>query len=259
MPWASWLVLLRIVFIYLVPIFMLGLVLQVPLDEKAAAGGISPFVAALDAAGIPIVPSIINALIMLAVFSMANASVFASSRALHAVCMRDMGPAIFKKIKWDRPIWALAVVFAVSFLTFLKAAPNGDAIFQWLLALAASANYFTWIAICLCHIRFRWAIRRQGLNPVGLVGWQAPLGIPGSVFAIVVFLFALAAQITAGFKSPLPNPPHPIVGILGTITFFTLWLGYKVFKREWKIMTPLEDIDLEVKPEVRETEALPYF
>lgn len=35
-------------------------------------------------------------------------------------------------------------------------------IFNWLLALSALSTLFTWLSICLCHIRFRQAWKLQG-------------------------------------------------------------------------------------------------
>ncbi|KAI1455631.1 amino acid permease/ SLC12A domain-containing protein [Annulohypoxylon moriforme] len=236
----------RIVWLYLLPIFMLGLVLEIPLNEHTQSGGISPFVAAVGQANLPVLASVLNGIIMVAVFSMVNASVFASSRALQAISARGMGPAIFAKIKWGHPIWALALALFISFLSLVKMASNGDKVFDWLLALAAGSNYFTWISICACHIRLRLAIRRRGLQDDDILGWKSPPGIVGSAVAILIFVFGLTAQIVAAVRSPLPKPPHVLASILGIIVVFIFWAGYMVVKRS-VLFIPLDQIDLRIK------------
>ncbi|KAI1372545.1 amino acid permease/ SLC12A domain-containing protein [Hypoxylon crocopeplum] len=246
MPLACKIVPVRIIWLYLLPIFMLGLVLQVPLDEDMQSGGISPFVAAMDQAGLPVLATIFNVIIIVAIFSMASASAFASSRALQAISARGMGPRLFAKVKWGHPIWALVLVFVVSLLSLVKAAENGDKVFDWLLALAAGSNYFTWMSICVCHIRLRLAIRKKGLEEDQILKWKSPAGVAGSALAIAVFLFGLSAQIVAATRCPLPRPPHILSSVLGIIVVFLFWVGYMVVKRG-ALLIPIDQIDLQVK------------
>ncbi|KAI0108105.1 amino acid permease/ SLC12A domain-containing protein [Daldinia grandis] len=246
MPLACNIVPLRIIWLYLVPILMLGMVLKVSLDGNVQSGGISPLVAAMDQANLPVIASIFNGIIIVAIFSMASASVFASSRALQAMSARGMGPRLFAKIKRGYPIWALALVFSISLLSFIKISKDGDIVFNWLLALASGSNYFTWISICVCHIRLRLAIRRKGLENRDALKWQSPPGIGGSMVAIVIFVFGLVAQIIAAVQSPLPNPPHVLSSFLGIIVVFVFWAGYMVLGNS-VLLTPLDQIDLQAK------------
>ncbi|KAI1408308.1 amino acid permease/ SLC12A domain-containing protein [Hypoxylon sp. FL1857] len=244
----------RVIWLYLLPILVLGLVLEIPLDASVYSGGISPFVAAMDQARIPILASVFNGIIIIAIFSMANASVFASSRALQAISARGMGPPLFAKIKWGHPIWALALIFLISLLSLVKMAKNGDMVFDWLLALAAGSNYFTWMSICVCHIRLRMAIWRRGLDENDILKWKSPPGIIGSAVAILIFVFGLSAQIVATARSPLPKPPHILSSILGIIVVFVCWAGYMIVRRG-VFWIPLDQIDLKIK--IEESDASP--
>ncbi|KAI8964334.1 amino acid permease/ SLC12A domain-containing protein [Daldinia sp. FL1419] len=248
MPIACNIVPIRMIWLYLIPIFMLGMVLKVSLDGDVQSGGMSPFVAAMDQANLPIIASVFNGIIIVAIFSMASASVFASTRALQAMSARGMGPRLFAKVKRGYPIWALVLVFVISLLSLVKMSRDGDIVFNWLLALASGSNYFTWISICVCHIRLRLAIRKKGLEERNVLKWKSPPGIGGSVIAIIIFLFGLAAQIAAAIKSPLPKPPHVLSGFLGVIVVFVFWAGYMIFG-ERVLLTPIDKIDLEVKTE----------
>ncbi|CAJ2503165.1 Uu.00g105590.m01.CDS01 [Anthostomella pinea] len=259
---ASRLVAGRVVGLYLLPILMVGLVLSIPLEDTAKEHTdtkTSPFVLAVARAGIPVLPQIMNGIILVAIFSMANASVFASSRALRAISSQGMGPKFCGLVKWDRPVGALIVVFLFSLLAFAKVSPDGDNVFTWLLALASASNYFTWMSICLCQIRCRLAIRKRGLDQhTVLPSYRSPFGIYGSVFAMLVFVFGLVAQIAAAVKSPLPSPPPVFASMLGIVVVAVFWVGYMCWKRDWTLLVPLKDIDLETKdaPESHEFESV---
>ncbi|KAL7623507.1 hypothetical protein AAE478_007190 [Parahypoxylon ruwenzoriense] len=238
---ASKIVPTRIVWLYLLPIVMLGFVLDIPRDERLQSSKLSPFVIAMDQAGLAILGTIFNGIIAVAVFSMANASVFASSRVLHIISKQGMGPPLFAKIIWGRPIWALTFVFMVSFLSFVALVGGGDQVFYWILALAAGSNYFTWISICICHMRLRMAIRKMKLNRDNILKWKSPPGIPGSVVAILVFIFGLVAQIVAALGDP--GPATLIASMLGIIIVIFFWAVYTVIKRT-QLIIPLNGIDL---------------
>lgn len=172
MPLGAKLVAARILLCYCLSLFMLGLVLHPSILDQPHIASLtaSPFVIAVQSAGIKYLPSIINGVLIASVFSMANAAVFASSRALVAICERGMGPRFFKarcggggsdkgtdaekgaKRKQkpnDVPWRALGAVFAVAMLAWLAAVRNGTEIFEWLLALASVSNLFT-VSFCSC-------------------------------------------------------------------------------------------------------------
>ncbi|KAI1270409.1 amino acid permease/ SLC12A domain-containing protein [Xylariaceae sp. FL1019] len=247
---ASKLVAFRIGLWYLLSILMLGLVLKIE-EISSEHNLISPFVVAISKAKIPVLPDIMNAIIIVSIFSMANAAIFASSRALRAISSRGMGPKFCTKVYKGRPIGSLVVVFLFSFLSFLKAAPNGDQMFTWFLALASCSNYLTWGSICVCQIRCRLAARQQNRVSNNPETYRSPLGITGSCLAVSIFLFGLIAQIAAAAKSPLPNPPPVLSSCLGLIVALLTWGAYTLRKREWQLIIPLKKIDLGQKREGR--------
>ncbi|KAI1812625.1 amino acid permease/ SLC12A domain-containing protein [Poronia punctata] len=247
MQLAGTLVSIRIIFLYVLPMLMLGLLLKI--DLRHSDPTISPFVQAIAQAKIRILPDIINAIIVMSIFSMANAAIFAASRALQAISARGMGPRFCAVVYRGRPVGALIVVFAFSLLAFAKAGSNGDQIFTWLLALASCSNYLTWSSICLCQIRCRRALERRGGQVAG--AYKSPLGTAGSVYAITIFIFGVIAQIVAAAKSPLPAPPPVAASFLGLAVVFGFWIGYMIWKRDCTLLIPLDDIQLEHKEEGR--------
>ncbi|KAH6652612.1 amino acid permease/ SLC12A domain-containing protein, partial [Truncatella angustata] len=187
MSLAQRIVAIRVVICYLIPLFTAGLIVG-PGTYLQFPTKLSPFVISLRQAEIPVLPHLFNAIILVAVFSMANSCIFAASRALRAICARGMGPKIIARTRKGTPVNALIVVFIVSLLAFINCAPDGDIIFEWLLALASASNFFTWLSINVAQIRLRMAIKKQGLDPKDVLQWVSPMGIAGSVVSIIICL-----------------------------------------------------------------------
>jgi amino acid transporter len=87
-PKASKQVVWRLAIFYIVNLFLIGLI--VPADSKyySDPGGESrrsPFVIAIETAGIKVLPSIFNAVILISVMSVANSCTFGSTRTTQAL------------------------------------------------------------------------------------------------------------------------------------------------------------------------------
>ena len=87
-PRASNQVVWRIAIFYIVNLFLIGL--DVPADSplyhtEGSESRQSPFVIAIQLAGIKVLPSIFNAVIMISVLSVANSCTFGSTRTMQAL------------------------------------------------------------------------------------------------------------------------------------------------------------------------------
>ncbi|KAJ3579045.1 hypothetical protein NPX13_g1522 [Xylaria arbuscula] len=95
-PLAAKQVFFRILFFYVVNLFILGLILPStdPRLENATGSNsrFSPFVLAIQDAGIQVLPSIFNAVITISVVSVANSCTYASTRTMQALAERGMAP-----------------------------------------------------------------------------------------------------------------------------------------------------------------------
>ncbi|KAF7553234.1 hypothetical protein G7Z17_g3778 [Cylindrodendrum hubeiense] len=157
----------RITIFYILALMLVGLL--VPSDEprlingkSSADASASPFVIAIESAGTTILPSIMNAVILIAIISVGNSSVFGSTRTLVALAEQSQAPQIFAYIdKQGRPLIAILLACCLGLLAFLVDLPAQSTVFDWLLSISSLSTLFTWISICLCHIRFR---RAWGFN-----------------------------------------------------------------------------------------------
>jgi len=254
-PRASKQVALRIFIFYIVNLFLIGLI--VPSDEDLYSGDgpssrYSPFVIAIQLAGIKVLPSIFNAVILIAVMSVANSCTFGSTRTIQALAANGMAPKFMAKIdKKGRPISVVIIQLLFGCLAFINLADNGGDIFNWLLALSGLAIIFIYGGIGIAHIRFRSAWKANG-HSLDELPYQASFGVYGSYICVLINAVALIAQFYVAL--------YPIGGpYLDTQTFFQLylagplliflflgWKGYSWFKRpaDRPMFIRLKDIDI---------------
>lgn len=252
-PTATKQVFWRISFFYIINLFLLGLV--VPSDNLNllhASGGnskYSPFVIAMNLAGIKVLPSIFNVCITVAVLSVANSCTYGSTRTIQALATRGMAPKFFAKIdKQGRPIWCVALQVAFGFLAYINSSANSGTIFTWLLSLSGLSYLFVWGSICYAHIRFRAAWKYQGRS-LDEIPYKAPFGIYGSWIGVFLNVIALVAQfyvavfpIGGGSGSALAQEffeyylAAPLI-----LAFYFAWM---IYTRDFKLFIGVADMDL---------------
>lgn len=198
-PQATKQVFWRITFFYVVSLFILGLI--VPSDNENllnATGSLSkskysPFIIAMNLASIKVLPSIFNAIITMAVISVANSCTYASTRTMQALAERGMAPGFLGYVdKKGRPIWGIVIQLCFGLLAFVGESGKQGIVFNWLLALSGLSNFFIWASINLCHIRFRHAWKVQGHVKAELP-YEAVFGVAGSYYGFGMNIVCLIA------------------------------------------------------------------
>ncbi|KAL6240460.1 histidine permease [Rhinocladiella similis] len=196
----------RIALFYMVSLTIVSVL--VPYDDPQLLNGssssdanASPFVIAVRNAGIQAVPSIMNVVILLAVLSVGNSSVYGSSRTLAALADMGQAPKILGYIdRSGRPLVAIIVSSALGFLCYIVAAGSDTSTeaFNWMIAISGLAAIFTWATICICHIRFRKAWHLAG-NTVDDLAFKSQAGVYGSWIGLIMNCLILVAQFWTGF------------------------------------------------------------
>ncbi|KAI1405761.1 amino acid permease/ SLC12A domain-containing protein [Hypoxylon fuscum] len=250
-PKASKQVFFRIAFFYIVNLFILGLIL--PADDErlknssGANSSYSPFVLAIQDAGIVALPSIFNAVITISVISVANSCTFGSTRTMQAMALRGMAPKFLAYVdKSGRPLWCVVIQLAFGLLGYLGVASNGLDVFTWLLSLSGLSYFFVWGSCCLAHIRFRMAWKAQGRD-LREIPYQAPLGIWGSAIGLGLNILCLIATFyNALYPDPNATPDAEAFfeQYLAAPIVLLLYLFWKVYSGNWRPWVKLADIDL---------------
>lgn len=214
-------------------------------DAKA-----SPFVISIKNAGISGLDSVMNVVIMIAVLSVGNASVYGSSRTLAALAEQGLGPKFLAYIdRRGRPIISIGISSALGLLCFLAASDKQTDAFNWMMALSGLSSVFTWGSICLCHIRFRSAWKAQG-HTLDELAFTSQPGIIGSWVGFIFNCLVLIAQFWVGFapvgygeKSASELVQTWFEAYLAAPVVIIFYVGYKIYHR-----TPLfiraRDMDL---------------
>jgi amino acid transporter len=193
----------RITLFYIVSLVLVGLLVryddprlinaQSSVDLKA-----SPFVIAIVNAGITGLPSVMNAVIMIAVLSVGNSSIYGSSRTLAALAEQNQAPKFLGYIdRKGRPIVAIAVASILGLLAFLAGSSKQTDAFNWMLALSGLSSIFTWGSICLAHIRFRAAWKKQG-HTLDELAFRSQPGVLGSWVGFIINCLVLVSQFWTG-------------------------------------------------------------
>jgi yeast amino acid transporter len=235
LPRATKQVFWRITLFYMVSLTIVGCL--VPYNNPQLLNGASsvdvkasPFVIAIQNAGIGVLPSIMNAVILISVLSVGNSSTYGSTRTMAALAEIGQAPAILAYIdKKGRPLVSLVIALALGCLAYINIAPVGTAVFNWLLALSGLSAFFTWGSICFCHIRFRKAWEVQG-NSVDELPFKAAFGVWGSWFGLVLNILCLIAQFYVAL--------YPVGGEPSASNFFMAYLAAPIvlaFFVFWKI------------------------
>ena len=193
----------RILLFYIVSLTIVGLL--VPFDNDQLLNGTSsadakasPFVISIQNAGISGLPSVMNVVIMIAVLSVGNSSIYGSSRTLAALADQNQAPKILGYIdRKGRPIVAIGVASVLGLLAFFAGSSFQTDAFNWMLALSGLSSIFTWGSICLAHIRFRAGWKKQG-HSLNELAFRSQPGVIGSWVGFIFNCLVLIAQFWTG-------------------------------------------------------------
>ncbi|ODV77556.1 amino acid permease [Suhomyces tanzawaensis NRRL Y-17324] len=251
LPKATKQVFWRVTIFYFLTAIVIGCLVPYTNEDLLTGDGIaaSPFVIAIQLNGIKVVPHIMNAVVLIAVVSVGNSSVYGCSRTLASLAVQGLIPGIFGYIdRAGRPMVAIMFTNMIGLLGFLvKASAEGE-VFTWFFSVCSLSSFFTWCAICFTHLRWRWALSAQGRS-LDEVIFVSPLGTFGDYTGIAILLFVVGGEIWVSlfpigaasadnmqFWKNCLSLPLMVVMIVAHKTIFGSWR---------QIMVKLTDIDLD--------------
>lgn len=250
-PVASKQVFWRIAIFYVVNLFIVGIILKHTdprlLGSSGANTKASPFVLAIQDAGIKVLPSIFNAVITISVLSVANSCTFGSTRTMQAMAERGHAPKFLNYIdKKGRPIWCVLIQLGFGLLAYVGESSAKGEFFDWLLALSGLAFLFVWGSICYAHARMRAGFAAQGIN-MNLVPYKAPFGVWGSYFGVFLNFIALLATFYSSLYAADGSPPNAesfFKSFLAGPIIIVLWLGHKIYSKDFRLYVKAHEMDL---------------
>ncbi|BDD59373.1 hypothetical protein MPDQ_003057 [Monascus purpureus] len=243
----------RITIFYIVNLLIVGL--NIPSDDSRLLNAsnvnvsASPFVLAIQEAGIPALPSIINAVVLISVISVANSSAYGSTRTLQALALTGRAPRFFAYVdKKGRPIAAVILQVLFGFLAYINCdESSGDKVFTWLMALGTLSSIFVFTSVNVAHFRFRRAMKLQGRS-FSEIPWKSPVGTIGSFIGSFLGCLCLVAVFYSALYQPRGVPPDAetfFENYLSAPIVIALFVGWKIYKREWSLGVNLREVDLD--------------
>ncbi|XBW37376.1 hypothetical protein QEN19_002956 [Hanseniaspora menglaensis] len=238
----------RIAVIYFGIVIMIGLL--VPYNSPKLLGGSSESDASpliIAASKVNVYPHILNAVMILAVLSVSNNAFYTASRVLHSIFTQF---APYKSLTYidrkGRPLGCLVIVIIFGMLCLFATADFRVTFFNWLLAISGLSSLFTYAGMNIAHIRFRKAMKAQGrsLNELAFI---SQTGIWGSYWGVFVISLIFIAQFWVAIV-PIGEGKADanafFQNYLCAVVWIVAYLGYKIYKKEWRFLVPVEDIDL---------------
>ncbi|KAI0897032.1 amino acid permease/ SLC12A domain-containing protein [Annulohypoxylon nitens] len=233
-----------IVSLFVGTIFFSGLL--VPYDNKnlsigATDASASPLVIAANLAGVPVLPHIINAVLLTAVLSAANSNVYSGSRILVGLASENNAPAFLARTnQHGTPYYAVGLTSAMGLLAFLNLSENGGDVFDWLLNITSIAGFITWSCISICHLRFMKILRARGISRQELP-YSAPFQPYLTWFGL---FFCILILLTNGFTVFIEwSTSDFFAAYVSLILFVVLFVGHKLVYRTKP--HKIADIDLD--------------
>lgn len=259
---ASKLVYFRVIVLFLGSLTLVGLLVPRDSDNLMHGSGssVSPYVLAAKLNGVKVIPHIINTVILLSVTSVACAAMYSSPRLIQSLAEQGLGPKWLDYIdKKGRPTRAWFITILAGAFGFIAAFKDHETVFMWLLSISGISFVMCWLFICVCHLRFRSALKLNGID-VKTLEYVSPTGIWGSYISIIINSLILVAQFWISLW-PLggdgkPNALSFFENFLGGPVFLICYIGHKLWTKNWKLYKKVEDIDVNKDRVVKDTEIL---
>ncbi|KAJ6441636.1 putative proline-specific permease put4 [Purpureocillium lavendulum] len=238
-------------FYRLVTFYVLGAVcvtILVPSDHKdlLSAGhgaAASPWAIGARDAGIKVLDSVINAMIVLSAWSAGNSYLYLASRCLYSMSLSGNAPAIFSRCsKSGLPYYALAASSSVCALAYLNVFSAGSVVLNWFVNLINSGGFISWVCCCVTYIRFRKAAEAQGITDIPFRSRMQPYAawISGIGFFILLVLNGFKVFVKGYWDTSTF-----LTSYIGVVLFAALYFGHKLtVGRRDKLLYRPEEIDL---------------
>lgn len=232
------------------------------LTKHSNAAG-SPFVIAINRAGIKALPSIINACLLTSAWSAASSDLYTSSRALYGLAITRRAPKIFAKTtKSGLPWVSLILCAAFGGLAYTSLSTSANNVFGYLANLTSGCGLITWWSIAFTYVRFYKGMKVQGIDRKTLPYWsyinKGAFGAWYSLVLITIILFFFSWQIFKPTETGVASTfaPDFITNYGPQILFPLIFLAFKIFTKskfirasEMDFYSDIAQIEAEEEPE----------
>lgn len=123
----------------------------------------SPFVVVFEQIGIPYAADLMNFVILIALLSVANSGLYASTRMLYSLAKEGMAAQALSRVnKRGIPMNALWITLGFAGLSLISSVVAAETLYIWLLSLAGLSAQVGWITITVSQLLFRRRYVKEG-------------------------------------------------------------------------------------------------
>ncbi|ASB91096.1 amino acid permease [Bacillus sonorensis] len=123
----------------------------------------SPFVIVFEQIGIPYAADLMNFVILIALLSVANSGLYASTRMLYSLAKEGMAASALSRVNHRGiPMNALWITLGFAGLSLVSSVVAAETLYIWLLSLAGLSAQVGWITITLSQLLFRRRYVQEG-------------------------------------------------------------------------------------------------
>ncbi|KAH8736310.1 amino acid permease/ SLC12A domain-containing protein [Ilyonectria robusta] len=232
----------RLVILFMPSVFGISIVCASN-DPRLTAGGTasSPFVIAIRNSGIPVLDSIVNALILLSAITAGNAFLYSASRNLYSLAKAGNAPAIFKRCnRYGLPYFSVAITSCLGVLAYLSLSNTSLTVFNWLINITNTSGYISWICCGIIYVRYRKTMDYHQLESPyrsRVQPWGIYFGTIGSMFLMLIngFTVFLPSQWSVGTF---------LTAYIGIPAFLLIYFGHRIYHRKDEWFRRPRDIDM---------------
>jgi GABA permease len=184
-------VIYRVLLFYVISVFFVACI--VPWDTKFTDAVIkSPFTIAFDRIGIPYAPHLMNFVVLTAVLSVLNSSLYTTSRMLFALTKHNDAPGFLTNTtRRGVPIWAIlaGTFFAYVSVGIYYVFP--EEVFTWLINASGAIALFVYLLIAISELVMRRRLERDTPERLQIRMWFYPWLTYLCIVAITAVLIAM--------------------------------------------------------------------
>ncbi|KAL4899805.1 proline-specific permease [Aspergillus multicolor] len=211
-------------------------------ESGGSGAGSSPFVVAIQNAGIGGLNHVVNAAILISAWSSGNAWCYAGSRTLYSLAGEGQAPKIFLRTNRNGvPYVAVIATWLIGLLSFLNLSSSGQTVFYWFTNITTVGGFINWVLIGMAYLRFRKALKFHGM--LDMLPFKTPLQPYGTYY--VMFVISILT-LTNGYAVFFPGrftASDFLVSYIVFAIFLALYAGHKIWYRTpW--MTKVSEVDL---------------
>ena len=224
----------RIVIFYILAIGVISFL--IPYTDNTLANAhsdvtLSPFTIVFKEAGFTFAATVMNAVILIAVLSACNASMYSATRTLWYMGRTKQAPKFVSKLtKNGIPYVSLIATCLIGSAFLLTYKFQDGVIFIWLVNISSLAGFIAWFGIALSHYRFRRAYVKQGRDLKDLPYRAKWFPFAPMIAMLFIFVIIAGQQLNDMLTGQL-SWLHFFATYIGLILFLIIGITYKIVKK----------------------------